>query len=327
MGQQVSLDHRTVYVYDTEVTLGPQTIQLRPVPHCRTPILSYTLAVTPVQHVLRWQLDPHANYTARVLFAQPTREFSVEVNLVADLSPINPFSFVLEPSAATWPFQYSPELALDLEPYRRVDNFSPSLRAFVAGIPKTPQSTVDLIVSINGRVREAIGYTTRMEHGTQTAETTLTCRTGSCRDSGWLLVEVFRQLGIAARFVSGYLIQLAAADGMPGPAADTADLHAWCEVFLPGAGWVGLDPTSGMLASEGHIPLVCTPTAAQAAPIAGTVSPSGVQFTHTMTVRRLNETPQVTKPYTDLDWQQIRDVAHTVDAMLAYKYVGITLCF
>ena len=152
-----------------------------------------------------------------------------------------------------WPFQYSPELALDLEAYRRVDNLSPSLRALLSPASRRRRrATVDLLVEVNGRVREAIGYVTRMEHGTQTAETTLTCRTGSCRDSGWLLVEVFRQLGIAARFVSGYLIQLAAEEGTPGPKADTADLHAWCEVFLPGAGWIGLDPTSGMLASEGQ---------------------------------------------------------------------------
>ncbi len=325
MGLQVLLDHRTAYHYDNEVTLGPQTIQLRPTPHCRTPILSYTLAVEPAHHTLRWQLDPHANYAARVLFSQPTRAFVVDVKLVADLSPINPFDFVLDPSVATWPFQYAPELARDLEPYRAVDTVSPRLRSFVAGIPKHSQPTVDFVVGMNARVRDAIGYTTRMEHGTQTADETLACATGSCRDSGWLLVEVFRHLGIAARFVSGYLIQLATEEGTPGPKADTADLHAWCEIFLPGAGWIGLDPTSGMLASEGHIPLVCTPTAQQAAPIAGTVSPSGVEFTHTMTLRRLNQTPQVTHPYTETEWQCIRTVAHDVDRMLAEENVRLTM--
>ena len=187
------------------------------------------------------------------------------------------------------------------------------------------QGTVDLIVNVNQRVRDAIGYTTRMEHGTQTADETLGCATGSCRDSGWLLVEVFRQLGIAARFVSGYLIQLAVEEGQPGPKADTVDLHAWCEVFLPGAGWVGLDPTSGALTAEGHIPLVCTPTAWQAAPIAGTVSPAGVEFTHEMTVRRLNATAEVTKPYTEETWAAIRAAAHGVDAMLLAENVRLTM--
>ncbi len=325
MALKVSLDHRTAYHYDQEVTLGPQTIQLRPTPHCRTPILSYALTLDPAEHTLRWQMDPHSNFAARVMFAGPTRQFVVDVHLLADLSPFNPFDFVLEPGVQTWPFRYSPELERDLEPYRAINTLSARLRAFVATIPQQVQSTVNLIVTTNQRVRDAVAYTTRWEPGTQSAEETLLCATGSCRDSGWLLVEVFRHLGIAARFVSGYLIQLAAEEGAPGPTRDSADLHAWCEVFLPGAGWIGLDPTSGMLASEGHIPLVCTPTAAQAAPIAGTVSPAGVEFTHTMRVRRLDGAVQVTRPYTDEQWQQVRGVAHRVDAMLQAEQVRLTM--
>jgi transglutaminase-like putative cysteine protease len=117
MGIQVSLNHRTEYRYDKAVFLGPQVIQLRPTPHCRTPILSYALSVLPAKHILKWQLDPHANYLARVLFQEKTTEFVVEVNLTAELEPFNPFDFFLEPGIADFPFVYAPELRADLEPY------------------------------------------------------------------------------------------------------------------------------------------------------------------------------------------------------------------
>ena len=324
MGLQVLLHHRTAYHYSRQVALGPQTIQLRPTPHCRTPIPSYTLAVEPADHTLRWQLDLHSNYAARVLFAAKTSDFSVDVKLVADLSPLNPFDFVVEPSAAQWPFDYPQELSRDLEPYKAGGPPSPRLRAFVAGISKRPRGTVDLLVEINQQVRNAVRYITRMEHGTRPADETLMCGDGSCRDSAWLLVEVLRQLGLAARFVSGYLIQLVN-DQPDSPRQDSVDLHAWCEVFLPGAGWIGLDATSGMLTAEGHIPLVCTPTASQAAPIAGTVEPADVKFTHTMTVTRLNEAAQVSRPFTEDVWQQVRDAAHVVDGMLQSENVRLTM--
>ncbi len=326
MGIQVALHHRTRYRYDKAVLLGPQEIQLRPTPHCRTPILSYSLDVMPADHILNWQLDPHANYLARVLFSSRTTEFAVTVDLVADLTPINPFAFFLEPGYENFPFTYAAELARDLEPFRAAGPAGPLLQAFVASIPRGGQGTVSFLVALNGRVREEIGYVTRLEHGVQSCEQTLALRTGSCRDSAWLLVELLRHLGLAARFVSGYLIQLVAEPGSPeGPQADSTDLHAWAEVFLPGAGWIGLDPTSGLMAAEGHIPLVCTPTAAQAAPIGGTVEPAGTEFGFDMSVRRLNEAPQLSAPYTEDDWQQVRALAHTVDRELAARDVRLTM--
>ncbi len=324
MGLQVSLHHRTSYQYSRQVALGPQTIQLRPTPHCRTPIFSYTLSVEPSDHSLRWQLDLHSNYSARVLFSANTSHFVVDVKLDADLTPINPFDFFVEPSVTQWPFNYPQELSRDLEPYKSSGPPSPRLRAFVAGISKQPRGTVGLLVEINQRVRDSVRYVTRMEHGTRSADETLTCADGSCRDSAWLLLEVLRQLGFAARFVSGYLIQLAN-DQPDGPGKDTVDLHAWCEVFLPGAGWIGFDATSGMLTAEGHIPLVCTPTASQAAPIAGTVEPAEVDFAHVMTVARLNAPVQVSRPFTDEVWQQVRDTAHIVDCLLQSENIRLTM--
>jgi uncharacterized protein (DUF2126 family)/transglutaminase-like putative cysteine protease len=326
MGIQVALHHRTVYRYDKAITLGPQVIQLRPAFHSRTPILDYSLDVTPRNHRINWQLDPHANRLARLLFSGKTDEFLVDVNLVADLFPINPFEFFLEPGVEEYPFAYAPELAKDLEPYRQVDTPGVLLKAFLADFVGRNSGTIALLIDLNRKVREEIAYGTRLEPGVQTSEETLEKRSGSCRDSAWLLVQSLRNLGVAARFVSGYLIQLAAEEGSPdGPKTDSADLHAWAEAFLPGAGWIGLDPTSGLLAGEGHIPLVCTPNASQASPISGTAEPANVDFGHSISVRRLNDPRSPSKPFTEAEWLRIKQVAHGVDAELKALDVRLTM--
>jgi uncharacterized protein (DUF2126 family)/transglutaminase-like putative cysteine protease len=324
MGIQVSLKHRTEYRYDRAVFLGPQVVQLRPAPHCRTPILSYSLSVVPAKNILKWQLDPYSNHVARVLFSGKTTEFAVEVELVAELSPFNPFDFFLEPEVVEFPFQYSAEVREDVAPYLAAEPDGPRLRAFLAEFAEVRTGTVGFLADLNRRVRDEVGYATRMEPGVQTCEQTLELKMGSCRDSAWLLVQAMRRLGIAARFVSGYLIQLAGEDG-DGPASDSAELHAWAEAYLPGAGWIGMDATSGMFATEGHIPLMCTPAAAKAAPIGGTVEPAGVEFSYSMKVRRLNEAPGLKRPIGDEEWAKVREVAHTVDADLAAEDVRLTM--
>jgi uncharacterized protein (DUF2126 family)/transglutaminase-like putative cysteine protease len=327
MGKQVALHHRTQYRYDSPISLGPQVIQLRPAPHCRTPILSYSLDVTPTDRLLKWQLDLHANHLARLLFPSKTDTFIVEVKLVADLSPINPFDFFLEPGIEQYPFAYPPELAADLKPYLSAEAPGPLLRLFLAhfeGGKGAPIGTITLLLDLNRKVRDEINYVTRLEHGVQSCEETLKLRSGSCRDSAWLLVQLLRNLGIAARFVSGYLIQLA--DGEPnGVKSDSADLHAWAEAYLPGAGWIGLDPTSGLVAGEGHIPLVCTPSASQAAPIGGTMEPARVDFSFSMSVQRLNEAPSVTRPFTEEQWMRVEELAHSIDADLEAQDVRLTM--
>src|ERR1017187_164728 len=330
MGIRVALSHRTVYRYERAISLGPQVIQLRPALHCRTPILNYSLDVTPSQHLLNLQLDPHNNRLARLLFLEKTNELVVEVNLVAELSPINPFDFFLEPGVEEYPFAYAPGLAKDLEPYRSMDPQGPLLEAFAERFVGQKEGTISLLLDLNRKVRDEIRYVTRLEAGVQTCEETLEKGSGSCRDSAWLLVQALRSLGIAARFVSGYLIQLKA-DGPPpsgedvGPPEDTADLHAWAEAYLPGAGWIGMDPTSGLFASEGHIPLGCTPNAAQAAPIGGTLEPTSVEFTHSIFVRRLNDPRRPSKPFIDADWRRVRELAHSVDAELNAQEVRVTM--
>jgi uncharacterized protein (DUF2126 family) len=325
----VALNHVTHYRYDRRVTLSPQVVRLRPAPHCRTPILSYSLRIEPGGHFINWQQDPFANHLARLVFPEQTREFKVTVDLVAEMSVYNPFDFFLEPYAEQFPFGYAPELGHDLLPYLVKGELTPKLKALVQSIDLKPQRTIDFLVSLNQRLQRDIKYLIRMEPGVQTPEETLTNASGSCRDSGWLLVQVLRHLGLAARFVSGYLIQLKpdvkALDGPSGAETDFTDLHAWCEVYLPGAGWIGLDPTSGLMAGEGHIPVACTPEPSTAAPVSGAVDESEVEFSHHMQVSRIYESPRVTKPYTEEQWQGIVALGHAVDAQLTQGDVRLTM--
>jgi len=289
MGLQVALKHKTHYLYQRPVSLGPQTIRLRPTPHCRTPIVSYSLDITPDCEI-SWHFDQLANHIARALFPGRTDNFRVEVNLIADLSPINAFGFLLDRDYEDFPFTYSAELEHDLRPFLGVTQCGQLLPSLTSKLSRNPQPTVSFLVGLNAVVREEVQYVTRMESGVQSCEETLRLGTGSCRDSAWLLVQICRQLGIAARFVSGYLIQTSEADeSAVRSKLDSADLHAWTEVYVPGAGWVGMDPTSGLLSAAGHIPLASSSTPSGAAPIMGTVEPAEVNFTHTLSVRRLIE--------------------------------------
>lgn len=326
---RVALHHESIYRYDRRVDLGPQVVRLRPAPHCRTVINSYSLHVEPEQHFINWQQDPHSNYLARLVFQEPTERLSIVVDLVAEMTVINPFDFFLESSASEIPFEYERELRQDLTPFLEVEPLGPELQRFVESIDRRPKKTIDFLVDLNSRISNEIKYLIRLEPGIQTPEQTLSLKSGSCRDSAWLLVQVLRRLGLAARFVSGYLIQLKPdVDPLEGPRGaeqDFTDLHAWTEVFLPGAGWVGLDPTSGLLAGEGHIPVAATPSPAAAAPISGSVSQCEVDFSHSMSVKRIHEDARVTKPYSESQWRQIDATGQQVDARLDQLGVQLTM--
>jgi uncharacterized protein (DUF2126 family)/transglutaminase-like putative cysteine protease len=323
------LNHVTHYRYDRLVALTPQVVRLRPAPHCRTPILSYSMRVEPTDHFINWQQDAFANYQARLVFPHKTREFKITVDLVAEMAVYNPFDFFLEPHAEHFPFAYEPHLATELAPYLVKKEMTPLFAKFVESIDRASMATADFLVGLNQRLQREISYVIRMEPGVQTPEETLQAALGSCRDTGWLLVETLRQLGLAARFVSGYLIQLApdlkSLDGPSGTEVDFTDLHAWCEVYLPGAGWIGLDPTSGLLAGEGHIPVACTPEPSSAAPISGGVDESEVEFEHLMSVQRVLETPRVTRPYTEETWAAVQTMGAQVDRRLAAMDVRLTM--
>ncbi|NND89498.1 MAG: transglutaminase family protein [Granulosicoccus sp.] len=329
MSIKVALDHTTVYSYDKPVTLHPHIIRLRPAPHCRTPILSYSLSIEPKEHFLNWQQDPFGNYLARLVFPEKCTRLSVTVDLVAELTVINPFDFFVEESAEKFPFSYSEVNARELAPYLATTAATPVLHSWLEANRPSQLQIIDALVFINQAVHRDVGYKLRMEPGVQTSEETLSLAIGSCRDSGWLLVEIMRHYGIAARFVSGYLVQLTpdvkSIDGPSGAEADFTDLHAWTEVYIPGAGWVGLDPTSGLFAGEGHIPLACTPQPVSAAPITGVASAMASDFYFHNRVTRFDERPRVTLPYSETEWQRVLDLGNAVDQRLLAQDVRLTM--
>ncbi|MDP1523663.1 MAG: transglutaminase family protein [Methylotenera sp.] len=327
---RVALHHKTAYHYDKPIQLAPHVFRLRPAAHSRTPVTAYSLKITPENHFISWQQDPFGNYLARVVFPEKSTELSIEVDLIAEMTVINPFDFFLEEYAENFPFTYPEQLLKELAPYLEIREGGPLLASWLAEVDGGQKAIVDFLVYLNQRVNQTVNYSIRMEAGVQTCEETLEKQLGSCRDSAWLLVQALRHMGLAARFVSGYLVQLTAdiksLDGPSGTDVDFTDLHAWAEVYIPGAGWIGLDPTSGLLAGEGHIPLACTADYVSAAPVTGGYTgQANIEFSFSNNVTRIHEDPRVTKPYSEEQWSQINALGHKVDAELNTGDVRLTM--
>ncbi len=329
---RVALHHKTHYQFDRAVTVSPHEVRLRPAAHCRTPILGYSLKVLPARHFINWQQDPYGNHIARLVFPEPTTELEVTVDLIADMTVINPFDFFVEKYAEQFPFCYADQLRKELAPFLETDEAGVQFLALFNKIKNAlPQqlTSTDFLVEVNRYLHGKVAYTVRMDAGVQSCEQTLSLGSGSCRDSAWLLVHILRHFGIAARFVSGYLIQLVAdvksLDGPSGAEQDFTDLHAWTEAFIPGAGWIGLDPTSGLMAGEGHIPLACTAAPISAAPITGLVDVCEATLDFSMSVTRIYEDPRVTKPYSETAWQAIDALGKRVDKELIAGDVRLTM--
>lgn len=329
MSIRVALQHKTHYDFDRSTILYPHIVRLRPAVHCRTPILSYSLNIEPKSHFINWQQDPFGNFLARLVFNKPSGKLHIDVDLIADMTVINPFDFFVEEDSAIFPFEYDKQNLIELSPYLEWSENGKMLQKWLSGINRKRMKTIDFIVEINQKLQKDIGYTIRLEPGVQTCEETLEKASGSCRDSAWLLVQILRHFGLAARFVSGYIVQLKSdvksLDGPSGTEKDFTDLHAWTEVFLPGAGWIGLDPTSGLLVGEGHIPLSCTPHPVSAAPITGTTSVCKSTLHFENNVQRIHEDPRVTKPYSDEEWHKINKMGLQIDEMIDDEDIRLTL--
>jgi len=323
--------HRTVYSYPRPAALGPHQVRLRPANHARARIESYGLTV-PEEAALRWQLDPFGNHVAHLSFAKGSRlrELELRVELAVEIRPVNPFDFFLDDRCKEAPFHYPADLARDVAPFLDPEDDAlrggPRLAAFLDALPRRGP-TVELLVALNRAVHGAVRYVIREEPGIRTPEETLAHGCGSCRDSAVLLLAALRARGLAARFASGYLVQLRDEGMIPdqprGVGADVVDLHAWAEVYLPGAGWIGLDATSGLLCGEGHIPLACTARPALATPVEGTSDTAAERVAFEMHVARLGHEPRPTAPFSDETWEALLAAGDRADAALAAS--GLTL--
>ncbi|HCI9593397.1 TPA: transglutaminase family protein [Klebsiella variicola] len=327
---RVAIQHKTTYDFDRLINVAPHILRLRPAPHSRTHIHGYSLKVTPEDHFINWQQDPFGNYQARLVFPEKVKRLEFAVEVIADMTVINPFDFFIEEYAENFPFAYDALMQEELAPYLKVTEQCPELEAWLASVDcEEMVPIVTFLVQLNSRLANEIDYGIRLEPGVQSCQETLTLKKGSCRDTSWLLVQILRNLGLAARFASGYLVQLTAdvkaLDGPSGPEQDFTDLHAWCEVYLPGAGWVGLDPTSGLFAGEGHIPLACTADPQSAAPITGATDPCECEFSYSNIVTRIHEDPRVTRPYSEDEWLNINALGRAVDAELESNDVRLTM--
>jgi uncharacterized protein (DUF2126 family) len=320
MSVRVGITHSMLRRFERPVLLSTHWLRLRPAPQTRARITAYSLAVQGGPHYLNWVRDPFENYLARLDVSEPVSTLGLELDLIAELEPINPFDFLSEPDAAQHPFAYPPQLRKELASYLQVTAPGPRCQAWLETLDRAPASTVERLDEVNRRVHAAHGLTATAVPGPVDLEAFLERRTGSCWDAAWLLTLSLRHLGLAARFACGYRIVLAKESGDQ----DAVSLHTWSEAYIPGAGWIGLDPEAGVFTTEGYIPLACAPDPLHVVPFVGEREAGEKMEGEALRVRRLDPL-DASWPFTDAQWADVQALGHVVERDLEGQGLKLTL--
>jgi transglutaminase-like putative cysteine protease len=272
MSVQYEIVHTTVYHYQNPVTFGEHRVMFRPRDSHDLRVLATDLQVSP-EAMVRMIQDPHSNSVALVQPLKPATELKIVCSFSIEHAHTNNLELPLAPSAEVFPFAYSLDERFDLENYLRPNHDDPGghLTAWARQFIRTDglTGTRDLLVKMNEFIRVNFRYAERDEEGTQTPQATLKLNSGSCRDFALLMMEAARRLGIATRFVSGYLYDPALDGGDDAGTVGAGSTHAWLQAYLPGAGWVPFDPTNNLLGGNQLIRVGVARDPSQAAPIAG----------------------------------------------------------
>ncbi len=309
---RVALRHRLDYRFDRPVRLSTHWLRLRPAPQAVACIQAYSLTVRPASHFVNWVRDPFENHLARLDFPEAVSRCSIDMELLAELPPTNPFDFLLAADAAEHPFRYPDQLAGELAPYLWSGESGEELRRWLDTLDRTPAPTVERIQQIATRTAEDF----RLEDHRRQPDLSRLLRdgSGSHRELAWLLTLSLRALGIATRLVSGYRLMIT---------ADAhAHLHSWCDAYLPGAGWIGLDPASGLLTAEHHIPLCTASDPTRVLPVLGYRESCEEELQERISLRLL-ESHAADWPYSAAQWTRLESAAASVDAAL--RGTGIRL--
>ncbi|MCH8507045.1 MAG: transglutaminase family protein, partial [Ectothiorhodospiraceae bacterium] len=310
---RVALRHRLDYRFDRPVRLSTHWLRLRPAPQTAARIQAYSLSIRPGSHFINWVRDPFENHLARLDFPDPVTHCSIDMELLAELPPVNPFDFLLTADAASHPFSYADQLARELAPYLGEMAEDADVARWLQSLDRTPVSTLERLQQMASRIAEEfhlepfgndIDLARLLRHGA-----------GSHRELAWLLTVSLRALGVAMRLVSGYRLMLSS--------DPHAHLHTWCEAYLPGAGWIGLDPASGLLTTEQHIPLCTASDPLRALPVLGYRESCEESVREQISLGLLErEAPEW--PYSAAQWTRLEAAADSVDQALESEGVPLT---
>lgn len=319
MSTRIALTQRYEYRFSRSVQLSTHWLRLRPAPHTAGRISAYSLRVHAETHYLNWLRDPFENHLARLDFPDPTDAVTLEIDLIAELEPVNPFEFLVEPFAASHPFDYPEQLRKELAPYLRRGTSGSKLNQFLKKLKLKSGYITEQIGAINEYVSNALAVTGPGNPGAIDLETVLHQGHGSAWELAWLLTLTLRNVGLAARVTQGYRIFLDAK-----AKTDTVSNHAWSEVFLPGAGWVGLDPCGGLFINEGYIPLASAPEPLRVLPIAGYRECCEETFNETISIRRLS--PKISSwPLNESQWADLKNLGHYIDSDLNAQNIKLAM--